>query len=47
MPVCVRSWVEWPVRELITHHFPLDEFATAPAVFNERREGSIMVIIEP
>lgn len=35
------------VRELITHHFPLEEFATALAVFNERREGSIMVIVQP
>lgn len=33
--------------ELITHHFPLDEFAEALTTFNERREGALKVILEP
>ena len=34
-------------KELITHRFPLDEFADALATFNERREGAMKVIVEP
>lgn len=35
------------VTPLITHHFPLDEFAEAVTVFNERRDGAVKVVIHP
>lgn len=35
------------VRELTTHHFPLDDFATAWRTFVERRDGAIRVMLHP
>jgi len=35
------------VRPLITHHFPLSEFATAWETFVERRDGAIRVMLAP
>lgn len=35
------------VKELHTHTFPLQDFDTALATFNERRDGALKVIIEP
>jgi L-iditol 2-dehydrogenase len=34
-------------RELITHTFPLEEFGTALATFNDRIDGAMKVIVEP
>ena len=33
--------------ELVTHHFPLDEFEGALATFNDRTDGAMKVIVEP
>lgn len=35
------------VRPLITHHFPLSDFAEAWATFVERRDGAIRVMLHP
>jgi L-iditol 2-dehydrogenase len=35
------------VSDLITHTFPLEQFATALDVFVNRREGAIKVVVEP
>ena len=35
------------VKRLTTHHFPLARFAEAWAVFTERRDGAIRVMLEP
>ncbi|HYI66439.1 MAG TPA: alcohol dehydrogenase catalytic domain-containing protein [Candidatus Limnocylindrales bacterium] len=35
------------VKPLITHHFPLREFAEAVTVFDERRDGAVKVVIHP
>ncbi len=35
------------VRPLITHHLPLGEFARAWAIFRDRREGAIRVMMHP
>ena len=35
------------VKELITHSFPLDEFAEAIDTFNQRRDCAMKVIIQP
>jgi L-iditol 2-dehydrogenase len=35
------------VSDLVTHHFPIDEFSEALDTFVHRKEGAIKVIIEP
>ncbi len=35
------------LRPLMTHRFPLDDFATALDTFNQRKEGAIKVAIKP
>jgi L-iditol 2-dehydrogenase len=35
------------VGELITHHFPLSQYAEALAVFDDRSSGAIKIIINP
>ncbi len=35
------------VADLVTHTFPLEQFATALDVFVHRREGAIKVVVEP
>ena len=35
------------VGELITHHFPLKDFAKALDTFNERRDGALKIILQP
>ncbi len=35
------------VGELITHHFPLEDFAEAIDTFNERRGGALKIILQP
>jgi len=35
------------VADLVTHTFPLEQFATALDYFVNRREGAIKVVIEP
>ncbi len=45
MPLVVDGRIR--VGELITHHFPLEDFGIALDTFNERREGALKVIIQP
>ena len=35
------------VREMITHHFALADYATALATFNDRSSGAIKIVIRP
>jgi L-iditol 2-dehydrogenase len=35
------------VREMITHRFPLAEYATALTTFNDRSSGAIKIIVQP
>ena len=35
------------LRELVTHRYPLEEFAEAYATFTERRDGALKVIVRP
>lgn len=34
-------------KELITHHFPLSEYETALATFNDRASGAMKIIVNP
>lgn len=36
-----------PIKDLITHNFPLNEFRTALDTFIHRRDGAMKVVIEP
>ena len=35
------------VREIITHHFPLSDYAEALATFQDRSSGAIKIIVQP
>ena len=35
------------IKPMITHVFPLEEFARALKVFSERLEGAIKVVVKP
>ena len=35
------------VSDLISHVFPLDDFAQALSTFVERKDGAVKVVIEP
>ncbi len=49
MPRAIRLAAEGRIRlrELITHHYPLEQFAEAYATFTERRDGALKVIVHP
>ena len=44
-PLVVEGHIR--VGELITHHFPLVDFAEAIDTFNERRDGALKIILQP
>jgi L-iditol 2-dehydrogenase len=35
------------VGDLITHHFPLSDYATALATFDDRSSGAVKIIVNP
>jgi L-iditol 2-dehydrogenase len=35
------------VKEIITHHFALSDYAEALATFNDRSSGAIKIIVQP
>jgi len=35
------------IKPMITHVLPLDQFAEAHAIFTERRDGAVKVIVKP
>ncbi|HWF50217.1 MAG TPA: alcohol dehydrogenase catalytic domain-containing protein [Solirubrobacteraceae bacterium] len=49
MPRAIRLAAEGRIRlrELVTHRFPLEDFAEAYATFTERRDGALKVIVRP
>ena len=45
MPLVEQNRIR--VDDVITHHFPLGEYPTALATFNDPASGAIKIIVEP
>jgi L-iditol 2-dehydrogenase len=45
MPLVEQGQIR--VKELITHRFPLTDYATALATFKDRDSGAIKIIVQP
>jgi L-iditol 2-dehydrogenase len=45
MPLVEQNRIR--VDDVITHHFPLSDYPTALATFNDPGSGAIKIIVEP